>query len=840
MNKISSISTKIRGIKFSMTICLILLLTITMLLAAIPTISSQKPIHQKATHAYIGATPNPIGVGQETLIHVGITDELQHVSHGWEGLTVTVTKPDGTKETLGPLRADSTGGTGTVYVPNMVGNYTLQTHFPAQWYNWTSSGGADIYYESSDSQLLTLTVNEEPKAIWPGIPLPTEYWTRPIDAQFREWNVISGSWLALPDNRYTPYNDGPESPHILWTKPLAMGGLAGGEFKDQSMECGAAYEQKFGASAIINGILYYNRFEERGGTNVEQEVVAVDLHRGEEIWTRNWNNTRLGCGQLFYWDSYNYHGVFGYLWSVTGNTWKAYDAQTGRWVYSMTNVPASLGSYGGSLGSNTMFGPKGEIYAYTANLRQGWLTLWNSSRAVSSEGSWRPHGNTYNCIWSSPRQGGYEWNKTIPNNLPGSANKYFFEDLLFGIDAESRTATLNIAGKSADPVAMWAINLKPGQEGQMLYNKVWSRPAGNLTITVGAVSQKDRVFTLWSKELTKHWAFNLDTGNLLWESKTPQPYLDVFGAQNFIAYGKLFSVGMSGILHCYDLSSGNLLWTYNYPDTQSEVLWSNSWPLRISFITDGKVYLETGEHSPVDPKPRGGPFICVDVETGEEVWSLSSMWFYYRSYVVIGDSIIAIQNSYDNQIYAIGKGPSATTVTTPDTAASLGTPIVIKGTVMDVSPGTKDTALTMRFPNGVPAISDGSMDAWMKYVYQQFPHPTNAEGVEVTIDVVDSNSNYRNIGTTTSDSNGKYSFTWTPDISGDYTVIATFAGSKSYYPSYDTSQFTVYEVPEHTQTTQPIQQTSISDQYFVPAVIGIILAIAIIGALILMAIKKRP
>jgi hypothetical protein len=31
-----------------------------------------------------------------------------------------------------------------------------------------------------------------------------------------------------------------------------------------------------------------------------------------------------------------------------------------RYVYSVTNVPASIGSYGGSLGSNTMFGPKGE------------------------------------------------------------------------------------------------------------------------------------------------------------------------------------------------------------------------------------------------------------------------------------------------------------------------------------------------------------------------------------------------------------------------------------------------------------------------------------------------
>ena len=82
-------------------------------LIAIPLAISAVPIHHKATHAYIGATPNPIGVGQETLIHLGITDELQLVQYGWEGLTVTVTEPDNTTETLGPFRTDSTGGTGT-------------------------------------------------------------------------------------------------------------------------------------------------------------------------------------------------------------------------------------------------------------------------------------------------------------------------------------------------------------------------------------------------------------------------------------------------------------------------------------------------------------------------------------------------------------------------------------------------------------------------------------------------------------------------------------------------------------------------------------------------------
>jgi len=130
---------------------LILLISITIPMIASTAICAV-PVHHKATHAYVGATPNPVGVSQETLIHVGITDELELVPDGWEGLTLTITKPDNTTETLGPFRTDATGGTGTVYTPTMVGTYYLQSHFPAQWFNWSLSGGADIYYEASDSQ----------------------------------------------------------------------------------------------------------------------------------------------------------------------------------------------------------------------------------------------------------------------------------------------------------------------------------------------------------------------------------------------------------------------------------------------------------------------------------------------------------------------------------------------------------------------------------------------------------------------------------------------------------------------------------------------------------------
>ena len=68
-------------------------------------------------------------------------------------------------------------------------------------------------------------------------------------------------------------------------------------------------------------------------------------------------------------------------------------------------------------------------------------------------------------------------------------------------------------------------------------------------------------------------------------------------------------------------------------------------------------------------------------------------------------------------------------------------------------------------------------------------NPTNVTGVPVTIAVTDSNGNTYNIGTATTNPNGFYSLNWTPQITGNYTVTATFPGTQSYYGSTATAAF---------------------------------------------------
>lgn len=798
---------------------LAIIFTLTLIISVFSAITSmtfaQDIAFSKTTHAYIGATPNPVGVNQEVLLHVGITDYLYVVTDGWEGLTVTVTKPDGTTETLGPFRTDSTGGTGAVYVPNTIGTYTFQTHFPEQTYTWTVPPMFDpefvgtVLYKESESEIIQVVVNQEQREWYMNSPLPSGYWTRPIDAQHRNWYTMSGSWLegSARNGAFMPFNElAPETAHILWAKPFEAGGLAGGVMGEHAYDCGDAYEGKFLGSVIVGGKLFYNKFEARP---VTQEVVAVDLHTGETLWekplvTPEGNVVRLAMAQQLYHDGFNYHAVFDFLWATETqgsffapiNIWHAFDPFTGEWMYSMENVPSTGIRFGASY---TLRGPKGEFLIYTIDLNNGWMAKWNSTQVVfgqvgagMNQGSFRPYANTYDAM------DGYMWNVSFPTGLPGTL-RFITETKAYGNDVSGWS---NIGD---NPINQWCVSL---ETGNLLWQNTWNPPPGELSISSGASSDYDGIYVMTSKETREMWGFDLDTGEEIWGPTEPMPYLGIYGINTMIAYGKVIvAARMAGTVNAYDCQTGDLEWSYAAVDPLGEMLWGNQWPIQAHFVTDGKVYLGHSEHSPVDPKPRGAPFICLDVETGDVIWRADGLFRQteWGGQAIIGDSIIATQDTYDQRIYAIGKGPSQLTLEAPLAGVSLCSHLVLRGTVMDVSPGTQSAELKLRFPDGVPAVSDDSMGEWMKFVYKQFPQPMST-GVTVKLEVVnDPNGNYYDIGTTTTDSSGFYSVTWEPPVAGSYTILASFAGSEGYGSSYKMTAIVVDEAPSPATAIEPEQ-----------------------------------
>jgi hypothetical protein len=794
-------------------IIFVIMLTIFATLVALPTAAAQE--QSKATVCYLGVNRNPIGINQPVLLHVGITDYLSSVEMGFEGLTVSVIDPNGAESTIGPLRTDATGGTGYMFTPIKVGTYTLQAHFPTQiklFAPFFYGQPYNLTYLASDSEVVELVVQSEPIEYYTGQSLPDEYWTRPIDSQLREWSAVSGSWQRDPDNLIALYNDGPETAHILWTRELDyMGGLAGGELASHSFGIGDAYEGKFSSRFILAGRFYYTT----GGARSESLMLyhCIDIHTGEELWSKVFmNNASISFGQVFYFDGFNYHGAFAYLYVSTGGNWYAFDAYTGNWRFTIENVPSGT----------TMYDENNEIYLLNVNTGGDWMALWSWKQCCLGvatgygAGSW---GNTVHeqTINATEQPDAWIWNVSIPEDISGSVVIAGFGDRVVG------------GSGSQQEVRVWGLNLNSteGPIGKELFDNTWQAPDywADTNVTISgfgspfvAASLEERVGVLWLKETREHYGFSFETGKKIWGPTPRQYYLDALmdavPRDHHIAYGNVYSASVGGIVYCYDAQTGDFKWNYTVADPYGEFLWSNHWWVGITFITDGKIYMGHLEHSPVDPRPRGGPFLCLDAETGDVVWRINGGFrqTHWGGKAIIGDSIIVTMNTYDQRIYAIGKGPSETTVTAPDMGISLGSSIVLRGSVMDVSPGTEDAALQMRFPNGLPAVSDESMSEWMLHVYMQFGKP-EVTGVTVKLEAIDPNGEYAYIGTATTDLSGNYGFSWKPDIEGQWTIMATFYGSEAYYSSTSTTYIKVDPAPEEypvPPTAEEIADTTIN------------------------------
>jgi hypothetical protein len=318
--------------------------------------------------------------------------------------------------------------------------------------------------------------------------------------------------------------------------------------------------------------------------------------------------------------------------------------------------------------------------------------------------------------------------------------------------------------------------------------------------------------------------YDAKTGNRLWQTEPQEyPWGLYQGANSLIADGKLITIAYDGYVHAYNITTGETLWKH-FSENTTETPYGHYAFYYGPMMAKGVVFAGTGEHSPSQPLIRGNRLHAINASTGEGIWTINGLY----NLAAVADGYLLAANGYDNKIYSFGKGPSATTVTAPKTQVMQGESLVIEGTVLDKSAGQPDT----------PAIADEDMSAWMEYLHMQKPIPKNAKGVEVSLDVIDSNGNFRNIGTATSDISGVYSLVWKPDIPGKYTVIATFAGSDSYGSSFARTNFYVQEAPAPTAAPTPAP-ASLADQYLLPGIGAIIAAIAVVGVVIVLMLRRK-
>jgi outer membrane protein assembly factor BamB len=880
----------------------ILLLSIAIPFANLQSADAHTPPWKIISYAYMVPAPNPVGVGQTIAIVMWIDDPLPSATvtndirrHDY---TLTITAPSGKIDSQHwDVIEDTTSVQYYQYTPSEIGEYTLKFDYPEQTYEWSGAYQGDIF--TAASKTITLTVQEEPiPANIDSYPLPTEYWTRPIEGQNTYWFSIASNWLGRPyitgagasygiPGAYQPYGQAPNSAHVMWTKPIQFGGVVGGAdtaIPGEMYYSGLSYNVRFGNPIIMQGMLFYQEpYGNAGGSGglfgTGGDYVAVNLQTGQEEWRIDpaATGTMLvpSFGYLYSYENENQHGVlpngllvapytyggtptpFGMMGGISA--WAAYDPSTGKLTsMNITNIPSGVATSG----------PSGEYLIYTltnlgSNSNPNWyLAQWNSSNVFGGNQGMMGAGNWYSGTVNANTPSAYDWNISIPS-LKGTGwnvgqaslsvlplvsldNMMLLTQGSFGGHPGDYGATI-----TTDPGNITAISLQSGSTGHVLWSQTYQPEPGNNTRLITEWDPDNGVFIFADKETMTHSGYSLNNGNQLWgptvltdDFTTDYNYMAI-GLER-AAYGKLYYAGYAGILYCYDTTNGDLLWTYGNGGEGNSTLSGfvtpyGRYPIFVSVVADGKVYLDTTEHSPNSPLYKGAQYRCINATDGTELWTILDYGNQmYGGQAAVADGYLTTLNSYDSQIYCFGKGPSAMTVDAPTAAVELGQSLVIRGTVTDIAAGTKQTEQAGRFPNGVPAVSDESQGAWMEYVYMQKPRPMDTVGVPVTISVVDANGNYRDIGTATSNSDGFYAMNWMPDIEGQYTVYASFAGSESYWPSHAVTSFAVDPAPATPSPTEaPL--SSMADAYFVPAVAGIIIAIAIVGiVLALLLLRKRP
>jgi len=352
-------------------------------------------------------------------------------------------------------------------------------------------------------------------------------------------------------------------------------------------------------------------------------------------------------------------------------------------------------------------------------------------------------------------------------------------------------------------------------------------------------------------------AYSDATGTQLWTTNLDVPLADGNMPNTYDAYGlvtipdsllnTMYVWGLGGDVWAVNLTDGSIIWiwsTYQINGPAGTESPYGTYPIWVfadhAMAGQGAgtiLYLSEGhEYNP--PLFHGALELALNVTSGKLVWSNLG---FDDTGTEVTDGVLTTFNAYDGQVYAYAQGPSRTTVSAPQIGVTTKTPIVISGTVTDVSAGASQEVVKADFPNGLPCVSDDSMRGLMEAAYEQQPLPTNLTGVPVTLYVLDSNNNYRSIGTTTSDGSGFYSYTWTPDITGDYTIYAVFAGTNGYYGSSAEAHIYASAPPATPAPTATPASGLASNATLMYGLVAIIIVIIIIGAILaILVTRKRP
>lgn len=857
---------KISRINSASLIALFTLLIATISLIAFPFATAHDPAINIPTTTNLTVSPNPVGVNQTTTISFWNTfaPPNANTTNGirWR-FTVTVTNPSTVTTTLGTFVSDTNGEAFASFIPTMSGNWTVTVTFPATVYTFNSSVAERVWTNDtflSSTASATFAVQDTPVPTNAN-PLPTEYWLPQTPGEDFSWFTWDSNWYGANsadswgNHNAQVYSNltGPLTGHVMWTRPLEDGGMVGGDrvgVQGNAFYMGLAYQLRVpkGSTFILDGRYYFREPLNQGISPQAGGYVCVDMRTGQILFRApsvTTINTAYSCNGV--------HLLFG-----ASNFGTPRDPLTlNPSGFTLSGVP----------GGTEAMGPNNEALRITVlgNTTAGGalnVQQWNSSKVlIPGLSGTIPAGGAdkYDFNVSITRNGTQCF---IPSNQRTVLGYWPDDFILLASQGE---------GDFSGNLTLWNISLKPATRGQVVFNGTYNRADANWTL-IGAnntiaewtvspnmVEHQNHIVCLWATRQMMWMGINFDNGKI-WGPTASESDWNFYSQPDntnrnrdaAFENGKILSVGYGGILYCYDSLTGNLTYTLGMGG-QSENLNQTStgfqtvygvFPTFAGLVlpAEGKIYTFVNEHSPNTPLLKTGHIRCVDIATGREDWILSSYGGFHSTSpdVMIAASHYMIQlDNYDQQLYCIGRGPSKTTVTTgmAENGTNAGGNIVIEGTVMDTAAGTTQDQQLGRFPYGIAAVADTYVDEWMEYVYMNRPRP-QVTGVPVQLSVIDATGTETAIGTTASDSTGYFHFLYTSEKEGTYTLVARFNGSAAYYPSSAKTVFSI-AAPVPAVVIPPPEPAPMTDTYLLLSAIGIIVALAVVGGIVVMVLKRN-
>ena len=860
-----------------------LLLILTSAFLVIPA-SAQQRITEIPTWLYITVSPNPVGVGQTVYVNTFFskplpTSGMANTGDMYENVTVRVTKPDGSVETYGPYVSDALGGVWFSFAPDQVGEWKLQAFYPGEVLDLKNSknpnaaplifGGwtplpVGAHVKPAQSEVITLVVQKEPVGYnYKTPPLPSEYWFRPIYSTNWEWakNFGCGCWfgLSVPSfastggydgmGNFNPYDKAPNTAHIVWTKPTHFGGQPGqpvpGDQMSQYMSTTIA--TSYFEPIILNGILYYTVYG--GPTAQVTGWTAIDLRTGETVWEKpagQTGNEVLRMGTLVRYHSIQEFGCWALLWSVDQptsffgqpTTYRIYDPFTGAYLAEIKNI-RNLQNFILDWENEEAMGDLVGWY-----IDRGNLTKWSATNCFMSNNwareTYRPSGS---YDWSA----GVVWSKPIPSTYNG---------VPISLSIAAATPEVILLRYAPGPGMFvstsfgWQITCGvDAATGALLWGPI------NQTIPylqdISLLAARDGVYVLGNKDTHEVYGYSLKNGQQLWGPvKLPGNAWSVISWDAEIAYGKVIVWDYGGYVNALDKDTGKLLWSFNTGSSAYDTPYGTYvlWQFGTQSIADGKIFLSEGSmyNPPLHPAWR----LAIDVETGQLVWKILS--YSGRCPGAVADGFLVEWNSFDNQIYCFGKGPSRTIVEAKPAVTQVGEAVLIEGKVLDNSPGAKQHGIIERFQDGLPAVADEDMSPWMEYVYMQQIKPDVVGGVNVELYAIDETGQATYIDTVCTDplNGGIFRLLWTPPKQGTYIISAVFRGTESYYSSNaqttigvspkEPAPATPEQVAEQVSSqVTPIKSTIESQQSMINVLVALVVVAIIIGIVNMVFVIRR-